>query len=622
MLDWFIELYDPIHGGFHGNVEMRRDPAHRPTNQTTAQVLYLLRDNGLLEDIPDPVRESIIAFVQSNQDPQTGLFWDQHYPQTIAQRRDRQVARVTEWANGLLPVLGAKPCYALAKGEVGELPPYLRSLEAWTTWLESTLGQQPGYGSLDDLSSQTVLLKQLPADKQEAYIQAAVDYVNARQNPQTGLWIGPASQRQEPADGAYKYLLFLRGVVQPMPRADAIRESVRAWWLNNDQLPVDIATFVCNPVALVSRLGSDLSDPTWAESELLWIINWHKRHLQPYQRADGGLSGWLEQFPLWIEGARFGQAKGPQSDMRGAAQSGVARNALYAMSGIPVPPLPNAKGFWDRFAARWPQAVSSPPPPCAQPAASTTSIHDHLEAELARPWQRMFHEPASGEWLDRWSLDGAHATVNLTPAGLEFRAGPEVNNHAHHGVLWTKQSFIGDCRIEVTVTRLDQSHRNACLLFIQATGGRPGFDRDIALWADQRRVPLMRHYFENMDLLAVSFASFEVDNNDPEADYIRARRYVPGEKLGHILPPSDGVEPQRTGLFNTGSPVRLTVIKSGQDLYFRAVNGNEQRVQHWSAKEHDPITEGRIGLRLMYGRALRLQDLTIYTSVPEVAAAD
>ena len=159
-LDWFIELYDPAVGGFHGDLEMRRRGLYAPTVQATCQVLSALRTSGLLENMPDEVKRKIVAFIQSNQDPATGMFWDKAHPKVLERRRDRNVTRTTGFALRWLAMLGAEPLHPLPSHDGNETPRYLRSLDAWKRWLHETMQDRPGYGNLDDLGSQAVLLNQ------------------------------------------------------------------------------------------------------------------------------------------------------------------------------------------------------------------------------------------------------------------------------------------------------------------------------------------------------------------------------------------------------------------------------------------------------------------------------
>ena len=57
---------------------------------------------------------------------------------------------------------------------------------------------------------------------------------------------------------------------------------------------------------------------------------------------------------------------------------------------------------------------------------------------LSKDWKVVFEDPCTGDWKQKWTLDGETATVANTKSGMEFKAGPEARNDAHHAVLWTK----------------------------------------------------------------------------------------------------------------------------------------------------------------------------------------
>jgi hypothetical protein len=62
------------------------------------------------------------------------------------------------------------------------------------------------------------------------------------------------------------------------------------------------------------------------------------------------------------------------------------------------------------------------------------------EQAAAGDWQVVFSDPCTGDWRQRWFLDGEVGTVTTGPQGMTLTAGPEFKNDAHHMVLWTKQS--------------------------------------------------------------------------------------------------------------------------------------------------------------------------------------
>ena len=212
-----------------------------------------------------------------------------------------------------------------------------------------------------------------------------------------------------------------------------------------------------------------------------------------------------------------------------------------------------------------------------------------------------------------WFLDGQQATVENSPQGLELSAGPEFKNDAHHMVLWTRQSFTGDLKIDFEYTRLDAETRCVNILYVQATGSGVGpYTTDIAQWSKLRTVPAMQMYFNHMHTYHISYAAYP--NDQTTEDYIRARRY---------LPEADGLRGTdlapdyfQTGLFQTGVPHKITVIKRGQELFMHIRNAQKQLLCHWKNESLPPIVGGRIGLRHMYTRSARYREFRVSTVVP------
>ena len=83
-------------------------------------------------------------------------------------------------------------------------------------------------------------------------------------------------------------------------------------------------------------------------------------------------------------------------------------------------------------------------------------------------------DTGTGDWKQRWFLDGECGTVKNSAKGMELTAGSEFGNNAHHMVLWTKESFEGDLKIDYEYTRLDEATRCVTILCIEATGSGKG----------------------------------------------------------------------------------------------------------------------------------------------------
>ena len=274
------------------------------------------------------------------------------------------------------------------------------------------------------------------------------------------------------------------------------------------------------------------------------------------------------------------------------------------------------------------------------PAKTSTdrkSIEQKFSELSELNWKQEFFDSCTEDWRKQWFLDGERAIVRNSPQGMLFSAGPVETDHASHAVIWTKKSFVGDVKIEFDYTRMDTINRNVNILYIQATGiGKEPYDKDIAKWSYLRVIPYMKSYFQNMNLLHISFAAY--DRDDLKRDYVRARRYPvkPDLKFDEIAIPPDNFD---TGLFEPGIVHHFTVIKKGHDLYMKvaplpsslplrlpprllgedksgraAGEGSKgARLFYWDTSRFQPVTEGRIGLRHMWTRCSRYKNVRIST---------
>jgi hypothetical protein len=217
-------------------------------------------------------------------------------------------------------------------------------------------------------------------------------------------------------------------------------------------------------------------------------------------------------------------------------------------------------------------------------------------------WKQTFSDPGTSNWSEKWVLDGLKARVQNSPQGMAFHAGPIPAEDSSHSVLWTRQLFSGNIKIEYEYTRLDTAAKYVNILYIQATGsGQGDFTEEIFEWSELRRIPAMRMYFNHMNTYHISYAAFGNTNLDAPNDYIRARRYMP--ESGRGLDGTD-LEPDyfQTGLFQPGITHRITVIKYGNDLYMEIIGPGKKKLCHWKNTSLPPVEKGRIGLRHMASR--------------------
>lgn len=228
-----------------------------------------------------------------------------------------------------------------------------------------------------------------------------------------------------------------------------------------------------------------------------------------------------------------------------------------------------------------------------------------------QPWKDVFFDAGTHDWQEQWTLDGLNADISHSKKGMRFFAGPTDKDDAHHAVLWTKNSFSGDIKIEYEFTKLDDETRNVVILYLHATGqDSPDFGKDISTWANKRQVPAMKLYFNHMNTYHISYAAFATVVSAPSEDYIRARRYTPDKKSG--LHGTDfSPDYLRTGLFKKDVTYKMVVIKKGDDLLMKVSGDGKNYYCHWKTDTEANLNEGRIGLRHMYTRGALYKNVKV-----------
>ena len=244
-------------------------------------------------------------------------------------------------------------------------------------------------------------------------------------------------------------------------------------------------------------------------------------------------------------------------------------------------------------------------------SAQTSPDEDRFNVVDKLKWKTRFEDPGTDDWTKGWFLDGERATVRNTDKGMQLSAGPIEYDYASHCVLWTRESFKGDIRIDYNFKRLDTINKHVNILYIQATGIEQGpYTKDIAEWSDLREIPWMSTYYKNMKLLHISYAAYPMAGADE--DYVRARRYPIRPDLGFDeidLPP----DTFNTELFKPGLLNHITVIKKGNELHMRVKNAEKTMLFAWDTSAFSPVTEGRIGLRQMFTRSSRYSNFKVAT---------
>lgn len=252
--------------------------------------------------------------------------------------------------------------------------------------------------------------------------------------------------------------------------------------------------------------------------------------------------------------------------------------------------------------------------------ATAVAVLTLASATLAEPgkpsdWKLVFNDSGSKDWTKQWFLEGDKAKVKNTDKGMLFSAGPVPDENASHAVLWTKQSFTGDVKIEYDYTRIDTMTQSTTvnILYLQATGlGTAESPTDIFKSTKQRAVPWMKSYYLNMNTLHISYAA----TGPKRSHYVSARRYPAKEKKQFSQ--STQIRPiyQNVDLFQPGKTYHITAVKTGHQLVFTAERDGKTHTFKWGTKAFPQVTTGRIGFRHMCARSSRYQNIKVYVKSP------
>jgi hypothetical protein len=279
---WLEEQYDPESGGFYYARSSKDAGTFTPDIESTAQALNIIERCGLLERLEGKVREGMIRFFQSRQDPETGFFYDAAPGMRLD---DVMVGRAIGYSVGALRKLGARPLYEMPP--VSEATPlYMASPAAFVAWLRS-ISLANSWRGCDRLSHCGTHLAVLPADKREAYLRVVFAYLDSIQDAETGFWGEGAPYVR--LSGTFKAHLFYQRFGVPIPRIDKIYESIKRT-LRTEQA-ADMC-YIRNPISLLAAIK--LPIPMEAVDEIAAVT---LANLTALKRADGGFSRELDHSP-------------------------------------------------------------------------------------------------------------------------------------------------------------------------------------------------------------------------------------------------------------------------------------------------------------------------------------
>src|SRR5690606_9391243 len=114
--------------------------------------------------------------------------------------------------------LGGSPLYPLPSLH-SVRPTFLNSTSTYVDWLRS-IDLSNSWRGCDLMSSSTHHLRRMNEAERKPMVEAALQYFNSIQNPETGLWGGGNLYIQ--ISGTFKLRSFYRAFEIPVPHVDRI----------------------------------------------------------------------------------------------------------------------------------------------------------------------------------------------------------------------------------------------------------------------------------------------------------------------------------------------------------------------------------------------------------------
>ncbi|ENH96498.1 hypothetical protein J416_10391 [Gracilibacillus halophilus YIM-C55.5] len=282
LFDWLSGQFDPVTGGFYYARSSIGARTFAPDIESTAQAINILKRQQLLDEMPDPIRESIVKFFQRKQDQGSGYFFDEH----PAMAKDEvMVQRALNYSIGSLKRLGATPLYDLPKA-TNEWPSFTKSVTAYRQEWER-ISLQNSWRGCDRLVSSAGYIHHMEPEQQKRYVQSFVDYLAEIQDPTTGLW-GEGSLYVK-ISGTFKLHTFYRKYQMRMPNQEKIYQSIMRCL--HEEEATDMC-YVRNPIDLLSYLEVEIPREYRHQICKVTIEN-----LQSFKQSDGGFSREIDRSP-------------------------------------------------------------------------------------------------------------------------------------------------------------------------------------------------------------------------------------------------------------------------------------------------------------------------------------
>lgn len=299
---WMAGLWDRDRGAFYYSESARDTHLYLPDIESTAQILKFLNVSGMLRRaegeyimrIPSKMRESIVNFARSLQDPD-GYFYHEQWGKNISvSRRGRDLC----WAKNILAEAGETTNYPLPTQKTSDgkksasLPEYLQDIECFKAYLgEMDLSKNSYY--IGNIIESTMSQISAAGKEFEDYL---IEWLNSQNRKDNGLWEEKVCYAS--VNGLMKMSGNYPHLKIPLPNAKQSLESAIFAAMSDERM-----TFVCevyNPWATIgsifkaSKHAEDASELDELRKHLVdnapALIAKTKEKISVFRKTDGSYS--------------------------------------------------------------------------------------------------------------------------------------------------------------------------------------------------------------------------------------------------------------------------------------------------------------------------------------------
>ena len=364
MLSWMASLYDPAIGGFYYSCSARDtdrvicpDGEYQllPDIESTYQALAFMKGVGLtaagesfVDVLPESVKEKIGKFFYGMQDAD-GYFYHPQWGKNITiSRQGRDLGSALR----VLSDLGITPRYtpptvgkstSVEKYDISKAPERFRSAENYKSYLYEQNLAEKSYHIGSELLSQTGQIISYGPMIGADLVEITVDWVNANQNPDTGMWHSEIGYYG--VNAIHKISQLYNGFGREYPNAEAAFDTTAAVIMSD--VPVGAAVDVYNPWHILGALINNVrkfgengeSRAADMVKKVMTIapaaIAKSKEKIALFKKPDGSFSYCPGHAAIRSQGAPVTVPRVPEGDVNGNCIATIGLvNSIYSALGL------------------------------------------------------------------------------------------------------------------------------------------------------------------------------------------------------------------------------------------------------------------------------------------------